>query len=457
MKGLNALFISSKFSIKQAMRVIDRNGQQVAYIIDKNKKLIGAISDGDIRSNVIKGVDINLPVIEVMNKDPLFLNEEESVDPSLSRRVIMKLVDRAPGSRVIPVVNSRGVPLYLVSCLTGRVLKTDEDDLNRPIKKVLVVGGAGFLGSVLVRKLLDNGFKVRVLDQLLFGKESLADLTQNPDFNLIKGDVRNISTLVTSLSGIECVIDLAALVGDPACATHPRDAIDTNYLATKALAEACKYYQINRFLFASTCSVYGRGDKILDENSPLAPVSLYARSKIQSEEAILSLEDGNFSPTILRLSTLYGFSPRMRYDLVVNTMVMTAFKEKKIYVHGGGLQWRPLLWVGDAASAFMKCLKAPLNMVKGEVFNVGSEGQNYQIRQIAKEVARNIKGVNIVYKGDVNDARNYFVSFKKIVKKLGFSVNGTIEKGIREIHTAINRGLCNRFMCPKYYNVPLNK
>jgi nucleoside-diphosphate-sugar epimerase len=200
-----------------------------------------------------------------------------------------------------------------------------------------------------------------------------------------------------------------------------------------------------------------QGQTDLCEDSPLNPVSFYARSKIKSEESILSLVDENFSPVILRMGTLYGYSPRMRFDLVVNTMVKTAVTEDKIYIHGGGKQWRPLLYVEDAAQAYLRCLEAPIEPIKGEVFNVGSKAQNCQIAQIARVVKQCIPAASLVMDGKVSDARNYFVSFEKIKRLLKFKTSGSLSKAIYRIKKAITTREFSDVNDTRYYNVDYNK
>ena len=253
---------------------------------------------------------------------------------------------------------------------------------------------------------------------------------------------------------MDSVINLAAIVGEPACKLNPEEAILTNYLANKSLSEACKYNQINRYIFASTCSVYGAmKEKItFDENSTLKPLSLYARSKIQSEEGILNMEDENFSPTILRMGTLYGYSPRMRFDLVVNSMIKNAVIDKKIFVYNGGKQWRPFLHIEDAVDAYIKCLKADINDIKGQIFNVGSGKQNYRIIDIARQVKKYIKKTAIIIEENNNDLRSYSVSFKKIEKILHFKAKKTIKDAIVDIGSKIKRGEFNDINNTKYYN-----
>ncbi len=455
-KSIKEALAKENSSIKEVMRLIDHSGLRVAFVVDKHNKLLGAVSDSEIRKAILKGKDVKEPVKGILNPNPIVLMEKDLSNDYLVKKTVRKLLERMPDSRFILVLDEKCRPkklLPLSESLYGKKKKL----INN--KSVLVVGGAGYLGSVLARKLLERGFKVKVLDILMFGSESIKELLGKENFSLIEGDMRNISTLTQALIDVDAVVNLAAIVGDPACKVTPEAAIETNYLANKTLAEACKYHQINRFVYASTCSVYGQmdGDNELTEESPLNPVSLYARSKIQSEEGILSLVDDNFSPTILRMSTLYGYSPRMRFDLVVNTMTKTAVIDKRIYVHGGGKQWRPLLNVKDAANAFIKCLEAPINEIRGEVFNVGSSAQNYQIIEIANIVKKCIPYAEIIKEGESTDPRNYFVSFSKIEKKLNYKVERGLEESILEIKNAIEQGIISNVNDSKYYNVEYNQ
>lgn len=452
MRDMRQYLVRETQTIKDAMNNIDRSGIQTVFVINAKGVLTGVVSDGDIRRAILKGTDIGEPISKIINNRPITLQNMYLDDLPLARRTVKRLLAILPGSQVIPVIDHNSKPVKLLSCLDLRPFLTDRRP-SSPVRHVLVLGGAGYLGSVLVEKLLCKNLRVRVLDTLMFGRQPMDRFRSSKNFELIHGDLRNIATVSGALAGTDAVINLAAVVGDAACSANPENAIETNYLANKALAEACKYHQINRFLFASTCSVYGVGKDILDENSPLRPVSLYARSKIRSEEAVLSLEDKNFSPTILRMSTLYGLSPRMRFDLVVNCMTMTACRDKKIYVDGGGQQWRPFLSVEDAAEAYLRCLEAPIDSIKGQVFNVGSSHQNYQIKTIAKKIKELFKNVAVVYRGPHQDHRNYSVSFKKIRSVLGFRVHSTLERSAREIKKNIGSGKLSDLNNPRYYNV----
>ncbi|HEY3252244.1 MAG TPA: SDR family oxidoreductase [Ignavibacteria bacterium] len=301
-------------------------------------------------------------------------------------------------------------------------------------EKILVIGGGGYLGAVLVNRLLQEGFPVRIVDSFIYGKRAVEKYKEDSRVEIIEGDIRNIETVNSSMIDIGSVIHLAAVVGDPASKARPEQTLETNYLAAQMVASASKLKGINKFIYASTCSVYGVGQDILDEDAPLNPVSLYARTKISSEESIMNLSDRSFKPVIMRMSTLYGYSPRMRFDLVVNTMTMTAFTEGQINVFGGS-QWRPLLSLEDAAEAYLKVLNSDIG---SRIYNAGSEVQNYKISEVAELVAKGIKeasgkDIPINIEGDSVDARDYRVSFKRIQNELGFNVNYTIPQAVKEI------------------------
>jgi nucleoside-diphosphate-sugar epimerase len=222
-------------------------------------------------------------------------------------------------------------------------------------------------------------------------------------------------------------------------------------LAAQALASASKLHHINRFIYASTCSVYGIGADLLDEDAPLNPVSLYARTKIESEKIILGMGDEYFCPTILRMGTLYGYSHRMRFDLVVNTMSMKSFVDGRIQVFGGS-QWRPLLGVEDAAEVYVRCLNAGLQDVGNQVFNVGSDSQNYQIDQVAEIIGGSLGGIPIARDHSNLDARDYRVSFVKLNQTLGFSPQQSIAGEARTIFDKLQSGEIRNPAQRIYYN-----
>jgi nucleoside-diphosphate-sugar epimerase len=287
--------------------------------------------------------------------------------------------------------------------------------------------------------LLSRGYSVRVLDALLYGRESLADLLDDPRFELLEGDSRDVSSVFRALLDVDEVVHLGELVGDPACALDEELTLEINLAATRMVAEAAQGYGVKRFAYASSCSVYGAGDEILSERSALKPVSLYAQAKIGSEQALLALNGSDFHPVILRFATVYGLSPRPRFDLVINLLTAKAVCDGEITIFGGD-QWRPFVHVADVARAIILCLEAPLVSVKGRVFNVGSDEQNYTIAQVGGLIHRLIPDARLTnQKGDV-DRRDYRVSFTKIRRELGFEPLHAVEDGVREIEAAIRSG-----------------
>ena len=319
------------------------------------------------------------------------------------------------------------------------------------IQHVLVIGGAGYIGSVLCRELLQRGYSVRVLDALLYGQESLAELVQHPRFQLVEGDSRDVSAVFRAMMDMDAVVHLGELVGDPACALDEKLTLEINLAATRMVAEAAQGCGVKRFVYASSCSVYGASDELLDERSVLKPVSLYARAKIGAEHTLLGLNGPDFHPVILRFATVFGLSPRPRFDLVINLLTAKAVCEGEIPIFGGD-QWRPFVHVADVARAIVRCLEAPLPSVKARVFNVGGDEQNHTIAQVGDVIQRTISGAQILKYEDSPDPRNYHVSFARIRRELGFVPRYTVEDGIRQIATALQSEQIMEYQNKRYSN-----
>ncbi len=323
-------------------------------------------------------------------------------------------------------------------------------------QRILVTGGAGYIGSHCVRILLAKGFTVRVLDNLIFGDESLTPLMGNGAGNLelVQGDIRHVEDVVAATKGCQGVIHLAGIVGDPACELDPEATHTINYEATKILVEVAKYANVRRFVFASTCSVYGAAeDYILNEGSVVNPVSLYAETNLRSEHIILRGFEGTTTvPTVVRFATVFGTSARMRFDLVVNIMTAKAHYDGKVRVFGGD-QWRPNVHVHDAARGLVACLEGPEDRVRGEVFNIGSNDQNYKIRELGEIVARTLPGTQIEIMKDSPDKRSYHVSFDKARYVLGYEVHHTVAQGVLEIADLLKEGKVPNYLDDRYYNV----
>lgn len=300
-------------------------------------------------------------------------------------------------------------------------------------RTVIVTGGAGYLGSHVTRALLAAGDRVRVLDPEFFGG-GLKELEGQTGLEILRGDVRSVADLARLARGVDAIIHLAAVVGDAACRLDPDYTWTTNVAATKLVVEVCRRFDIPRLILASTCSVYGASDDlVLNEGSMQRPVSLYARSKIESEAILREAASSIPSVTALRMATLYGLSPRMRFDLVVNIMTARAIRDRTVTVFGGA-QWRPLVHVADAAAAFVRVLDSPIDLVSAQVFNVGSDEQNFRILDLGKRIAAATGGAAIeTREPGTDDLRNYRVSFAKIAHHLGYRTTHTVESAVEEI------------------------
>jgi nucleoside-diphosphate-sugar epimerase len=301
---------------------------------------------------------------------------------------------------------------------------------------ILVTGGAGYIGSTLVHLLLADGHRVRVLDKLLHGGEPLLGVWSHPCFEFVQGDICDQAKLRSALAGFEGVVHLAAIVGDPACARQPDLARAVNLDASLALIEESRRAGVSRFLFASTCSNYGKmknADQYVDEETELRPVSLYAETKVAVEKALLQrCRESRWCPTPLRFATIFGVSPRMRFDLTVNEFTMEMLTKKRLQVFGEQF-WRPYVHVRDAARAIQLVLNSPPSKVSGNVFNVGATDQNFQKKQLVEMIRPWAPDAVIEFVHKTEDPRDYRVSFARITGQLGFTITRTVAQGIEEV------------------------
>ena len=322
--------------------------------------------------------------------------------------------------------------------------------------KVLVTGGAGYIGSVLIRQLLQKKVNVRVLDSLKFGGDSLYEVMMHPGLEFIKGDLRDDEAVDKALDGIDAIAHLAAIVGDPACKKYSDEAIETNWDASVRLFEKAEKAGVKKFVFASTCSNYGKmlnSDDFVTEDSELRPVSLYAELKVKFEKFLLEeRRDSRMCSTSLRFSTVYGFSPRLRFDLTVNEFTRNAviYGEQEIW---GPQFWRPYCHVDDLAASMVLVLESPEEKVRANVFNVGSTSENYRKGMIMDEVRKVVPGVKIHYVENAEDPRDYRVNFDKIKNELGYAITKKVPEGIREIYTLVKTGIITDPFSQKFRNI----
>lgn len=322
--------------------------------------------------------------------------------------------------------------------------------------KVLVSGGAGYIGSVLVRLLLEKNYQVRVVDNLLYGGESIVDLLNNKNFEFFDRDIRNQNKLLDVMEGVDAIAHLAAIVGDPACAKQPVLARETNLEASKKFYGLANRKGVKKFVFASTCSNYGKmanSNMYVNEESKLAPVSLYAETKVHFEQFLLEQNRMNIcKPTCLRFSTVYGLSSRPRFDLTVNEFTKEIALGRKLLVFGEQF-WRPYCHVVDLARSVINVIEAKEEKVAFEVFNVGDTGENYTKQMIVNEISNQLPNAQIEFVKKDEDPRDYRVNFDKIRNKLDFQISMRVPDGINQIKKAIIEGLLKNPDDPRYKNV----
>ncbi len=314
---------------------------------------------------------------------------------------------------------------------------------------VLITGGAGYIGSLLTGELLRNGHRVTVIDTLLFGGESLLGYLHHPDFHFVKADVTEPRALREHTRRDwpkpSAVIHLAALVGFPACQAVGRQAAwRYNVDATRLVFEQANQMGAARFVFASTYSNYGLAadGRPVTEESPLNPQSLYAETKIAAEEFLLANKDGATAPLLLRLATLYGISPRTRFDLIVNQFVLEAYTKRELIIYQRGYS-RSFVHVLDVVRAMLLGLNAPEEKIRGQIYNVGAPQGNYTKDEIVALVLKRLPETEVTYKNLTfgGDMRDITVSFDKIRRELGYTTTLTVDDGIREVVHALRTGL----------------
>ncbi|NOT76635.1 MAG: SDR family oxidoreductase [Cyclobacteriaceae bacterium] len=308
------------------------------------------------------------------------------------------------------------------------------------MKKIIVTGAGGYVGIPLCQVLLSKNFQVIALDRFFFGLDKLGEMAKHPNLTILKEDIRYCSTSI--FKDVYAVIDLAGLSNDASAEIDPELTISINYKGSERFAREAKKNGVARYIYASSASVYGAGSKgALKETDPLSPQTEYAKSKVAIEKVLAELFSKDFCTVILRNATIFGLAPRMRFDLAINIMTLRAWRERVIYVMGGGEQWRPFVHVNDVVAAFALMLESPADKVGGETFNIGSSELNYQIKQLAQFVLDVIPNVKIHVIPDDVDKRTYNVSFDKVEKALGFKPKIQVHEGIVEIKQALERGI----------------
>lgn len=305
-------------------------------------------------------------------------------------------------------------------------------------EKILIAGAGGYIGSVMTKYLLEKDYTVIALDRFFFGEETLGDCTQHKNLIILKEDTRFFDK--TILRDVNIVIDLSGLSNDPSAELNSSLTKSINIDGCIRLAELSKQMNVERYIFASSCSVYGEGKGVmLTEKSELNPITLYAKAKIVVEQKLLNLASDDFAVTITRNATCFGVSPRMRFDLAINTMTLSAYKNNIIHVNGGGKQWRPFIHILDVVKAFERVLLTPRHIINKQIFNIGSNEQNYQLFELAKKIQYLFPECKLKIQANSFESRNYKVNFDKAAKILEFSPKITVAEGAQEIKTALEK------------------
>ena len=305
------------------------------------------------------------------------------------------------------------------------------------ISNILVTGGAGYIGSVLIPSLIEENYNIKCLDRFFFGKEFLSSKRFNENLELIQDDIRWFDPKI--LKDIDLVLDLAALSNDPVGELNPELTFEINHSGRTRVAKLSKEYGVPQYILPSSASVYGQQKEIATEESTVHPLTSYSKANHMAEKDVLSLNDDNFTVTVLRFSSVYGISPRMRFDLAVNSIVLDLFKTGKILVHGKNNR-RPFIHIKDAIRAYKTVIESSKEKIQGEIFNVGSNDQNYLIHELAKEVGNAIMNNYELEAKDTHDNRSYFASSNKIENRLGFKTKYAVQDGSREIYNALKDG-----------------
>jgi nucleoside-diphosphate-sugar epimerase len=418
-----------------ALKELETNGSYdvIGFIDDDPRKLGSAISN----TCVVGNGDHLAQLVAKYHTDEIIISMATASRQTLAR-ILSKCTRANLPATVIP---------SLREILAGQV----EVSGSRETRSVLVIGGAGYIGCWLVRRLLEEGRHVRVMDNAVYGVESIQDLLAHPNLDYLNGDCRNIQDVVKAMRGVSSIVHLAAIVGDPACEIDRKTAIEINYSATRMIIEIAKGHGVERLLFASSCSVYGATDELMNEESRVEPVSLYGETKVSSEQALLQAAGHDFHPVLMRFATVFGLSNRPRFDLVVNLLSAKAHQDGVIPVFNGKQQ-RPFVHVKDVGEAMVLLLKAPLGVVSGQVFNVGDNRLNRTLAQVAEVIQRVFPGTRVEHSENA-DRRNYRVSFDKIEKRLGFRCRYELEDGVREIKTALDSSQIDNYQNIRFNNL----
>ena len=450
-KSINKSCVYQKNKIIDVLKIFESTGLNFAIVLNNKKKFLGIISSSDIRRGLIEGFDKNSKIDKIVNYSPLFLKDE--IDENQLSNIISSPKFNSINPPYIPILDKNKFPRGIVEKknLSLDFLKKNKKD---PVKqRILLLGGAGYIGTVLAKKLLKLNYKVTIFDKFVYlSLSNLKKKLNNKNLKLIKGDTRNIETIFHVLKENDVVVHLAELVGDPLCEQRPSKTYSINYLASLGISNICNDLGISKFVYISSCSVYGsRADENLsDEDAKINPLSVYAKLKILCEKTIIRNSDVFSKPCILRLGTVFGDSLRPRFDLVLNTFAGLIANKKEININGGS-QWRPFVHVEDVSDVIIKIIKIDKKKINGQIFNIASF--NLKLEDIGKKIKKLFPKIKINYLTSNFDKRNYRVSTNKAKRVLNFKPKYTLEKGIKNLVNFTIKNKIKNIKQKKFLNI----
>ena len=430
--NIKNLVLDRNQKVSEAIYHISSNECGVVVILDKSGKLEGYVQEGDIKKAFLtKNFNLNTKIYKIMNQNPFYVPFKSSLWEK--KNILLK------NKRLrAPILNEKREVKGFIYHITKKNIFYNKPKVSKKTKKILLIGGAGYIGSVLAQKLLREKYHIVIYDSFKFGKKSILKLKKYYNIEIIKGNTSDVKTLLKAAFGCDIMVHMSGIVGDQASELNPVNTIVDNYISTSVTCEIAKYLKITKYIFISSCSVYGFSKKksYLNEKSPTKPLSLYAETKLQSEKQILNKNNKNFCPTVLRLGTVFGHSPRQRFDLFINIFTLLATTGKNINVFGGN-QYRPNVHVEDVAKAIILCIKANLKLIKNQIFNVGSNNLNLKIMDVAKLISKLNKKTKVINYSTKIDNRDYKVDFSKIKKLLNFKTKYNITTGVKKLFKEI--------------------
>jgi len=446
----NKYEVNLNLKIIDVLNIFEKNRVNICAVTNKKKEFVGIITLSDIKKAFLKGASLEQNIINFVNKNPLIIKgevNENNISDILSSSKFNNI-----DPPLIPIINLKK---KLVNILDkNELFNYSQNFLKKDVsksKKVLVFGGAGYIGCVLVKMLINLNFEVTVYDKFIYtSKKSFTKHFKSSKLKIVKGDSQNISKIFEAIRKNDIVIHLAEMVGDPLCEKKPKKTYAINYLASMTISNICKNLGISKFIYVSSCSVYGSNDYLTSETSKINPLSIYAKLKALSEKAIIRNFDKHCKPCILRLGTVYGSSFRPRYDLVINLFSGLSANKKQITIAGGN-QWRPFVHVKDVSRAIIKILNSDFKKTDNQIFNI--VGENVQIKDLGKALKKINPKANVTFSNNVKDNRNYKSSNKKAKKLLNFKTKYTINDGIKEVIEYTKKNKIKNIFNKKYINI----